>query len=78
MSKRKAKLERKQVLTIPFDIDSIIKKVHVPVESRRMVSAKRYFSQTKNNLKNNLKIKIAKREEESLRSPIGTSEVSWT
>lgn len=51
-------MEVKQVM-LPFDIDSMLKKALVPIESKRIVSAKRYFSQTKNNLKNNNKIKIS-------------------
>jgi hypothetical protein len=59
--KRKSKLERKEATFVPFDIDSIMQKVYVPVESKKIVSAKRYFSLRKNNLKNNNKIKISRK-----------------
>ena len=61
-------------MSIPFDIDSIIQKVYVPVESKKIVSAKRYFSLRKNNLKNNIKIKISRKLLKSGEtSPIGNS-----
>jgi hypothetical protein len=59
--KRKSKMERKEAIFVPFDIDSIIQKVHVPVETQKIVSSKRYFSLRKNNQKNNNIIKISRK-----------------
>lgn len=65
-------MEIKQV-SLPLDIDSMLKKALVAVESKKIVSAKRYFSQTKNNLKNNIKIKISQKllKKSEAASPIG-------
>ena len=44
-----------------FDIDSVMQKVFVPKQTVQMSSAKRYFSERKNNQKNNKKIQISRK-----------------
>ena len=66
--KRKTKMERKAAVFVPFDIDSIMQKVHVPVESQKIASAKRYFSFRKNQKKNDNKIKISRKLSNFLKS----------